>query len=412
MPQQNELTIGFHCTDGSASFAALTLKTSLATPEEIKSAIAASVTEWAKDSIAGESALRASLGVMTIADLFQADAFEDPDLRARLARNGVELVRATIAQPDVHLPYETVLTDRDQLTDDYGVSIFCERSIADEVDVQTETETIEDMAILDLDDIVLLCKKYGIDRASMDAPQDGVALWFQSTTPPEDAEFFEQGIRKQYSLHIHSVNADAPTPEDYRRIARAIGAPFQTALDKLIRASAAGAPSDDLVRHVHALAAEQAALINSNGYLEQSRFLQSQSAYAIEPRQQADDCVRSACLAQAERAIGQGFKACIEFIKSAAGESHATQFLLNQLNREPKVEDTLAALASDLQARNACLDEITHDAAADLASSINNRGIHAQLTFLRQTLGAEGLRTCLQGLQEELPHPSAERPRG
>lgn len=53
--------------------------------------------------------------------------------------------------------------------------------------------------------------RYGITPR---AENDGT-LWYCSETPPKDREFFEKGVEKYYSLHIHSL-----LPRHFRRINR------------------------------------------------------------------------------------------------------------------------------------------------------------------------------------------------
>lgn len=434
MPKTSEFTIGFNNAD--ASFAALKISTALPAASAIQDALTQAVTDWAKTTIAGEAALRMAAGDLTISDLFLANAFQDRDLRERLGRNGIEILDATILQPNDCIPFDKALTDADQLVDDYGISIFCERSSDDDSDIQTEVEAVIEMEILALTDVVHECKKYGIDRASMSQPQAGVSLLFQSTTPPEDREFFEQGVHKTYSLHIHSVNGASPTPEDYRRIGRAIGAPFLTPCDKLAKVCA----SNDAVKvllaaEVRRAATDLAELINLNGYLDQAQYLRSQPNLHVLPLQRIEDCVRAACQAQAEQAIQDGAHAAIEFIKSTEGETRANQIVLNLIGGTPTAESTevMEALLAEATACGADLDEMVydlahgrasiknnqseardgdddaHDAAADMAATINNQGPRAQLAFLLQEIGLTALRARLQ---QDATATQTDRPRG
>ena len=63
-----------------------------------------------------------------------------------------------------------------------------------------------------------LVHKYGFSEPSSSRLED--RMWFSTTSPREDRDYFENGERKFFSLHLHSVNGEPPTLEDYADIAR------------------------------------------------------------------------------------------------------------------------------------------------------------------------------------------------
>jgi len=87
-------------------------------------------------------------------------------------------------------------------------------------------DTKLDHATLDADELVRHAREYGISEPSSTDPAMTSHLWFRSTYPREDRAYFEQGVEKYYSLHIHEVNGHSPGPEDYQRIANLIDVRF------------------------------------------------------------------------------------------------------------------------------------------------------------------------------------------
>ena len=71
-----------------------------------------------------------------------------------------------------------------------------------------------------------LGQDYGLNLASASDPRHTPYLWFSSSTPREDRDYFEQGVHKYYSLHIHEVDSHRPEPADIQRIADLIGVRF------------------------------------------------------------------------------------------------------------------------------------------------------------------------------------------
>lgn len=63
-----------------------------------------------------------------------------------------------------------------------------------------------------------LVREYGFSNPSSTRLED--RMWFSSTSPREDRAYFEEGERRFFSLHLHLVNGEPPTLEDYADIAR------------------------------------------------------------------------------------------------------------------------------------------------------------------------------------------------
>ena len=80
------------------------------------------------------------------------------------------------------------------------------------------TAEIEREAV-DADELQRIGQDYGLDLPSASDPRHTPYLWFSSSTPREDQEYFGQGVHKYYSLHIHEVNGHRPEPADIQRIA-------------------------------------------------------------------------------------------------------------------------------------------------------------------------------------------------
>jgi hypothetical protein len=85
---------------------------------------------------------------------------------------------------------------------------------------EIERETV------DANELQRIGQDYGLDLPSASDPRHTPYLWFSSSTPREDQEYFEQGVHKYYSLHIHEVNGHRPEPADIQRIADLIGVRF------------------------------------------------------------------------------------------------------------------------------------------------------------------------------------------
>ena len=70
----------------------------------------------------------------------------------------------------------------------------------------------------DVDELQRLVRDFGISEPSSTRLDEW--MWFSSTSPREDRAYFEQGESRFFSLHLHSVNGEAPTLEDFADIAR------------------------------------------------------------------------------------------------------------------------------------------------------------------------------------------------
>ena len=70
----------------------------------------------------------------------------------------------------------------------------------------------------DVDELQRLVRDFGISEPSSTRLDE--RMWFSSTSPREDRAYFEQGESRFFSLHLHSVNGEAPTVEDFADIAR------------------------------------------------------------------------------------------------------------------------------------------------------------------------------------------------
>ena len=70
----------------------------------------------------------------------------------------------------------------------------------------------------DVDELQRLVRDFGISEPSSTRLDE--RMWFSSTSPREDRAYFEQRGSRFFSLHLHSVNGEAPTLEDFADIAR------------------------------------------------------------------------------------------------------------------------------------------------------------------------------------------------
>ena len=71
---------------------------------------------------------------------------------------------------------------------------------------------------VDFDELKRLVQDFGFSAPSSSHLQE--RMWFSTTTPKEDRAYFEEGERRFFSLHLHSVNGEEPTLDDYADIAR------------------------------------------------------------------------------------------------------------------------------------------------------------------------------------------------
>jgi len=162
---------------------------------------------------------------------------DTPDLekqRAALEHARRQAQNDMQAAKDQHFYTRLGLTEPETDTpeDRFVISIHCDRWTHDNLEAgETNDHEIEfDHASVDTDELVRHGREYGFSEPSCNDPQMSPEVWFRSTFPREDRAYFEQGVQKYYSLHIHEVNGKPPSPEDYQRVADLIGTRFDQAL--------------------------------------------------------------------------------------------------------------------------------------------------------------------------------------
>ena len=102
----------------------------------------------------------------------------------------------------------------------YNVSVTFE-IVTDESAEQTDAaergyeREREDM---DADELERLVREYGFSEPSCSSLTD--SMWFSTASPLQDRAYREKGEERFFSLHLHSVNGESPTLEDYADIAR------------------------------------------------------------------------------------------------------------------------------------------------------------------------------------------------
>lgn len=94
--------------------------------------------------------------------------------------------------------------------------LFSEESLeqgeAEERGYEVEKETF------DRDELERLIREYGFAEPSSSTLSH--PMWFSTTTPRQDRAHFEQGESRYFSLHLHEVNGEPPTLDDYADVAR------------------------------------------------------------------------------------------------------------------------------------------------------------------------------------------------
>ncbi|MYN13541.1 hypothetical protein GSY71_10380 [Pusillimonas sp. TS35] len=122
--------------------------------------------------------------------------------------------------------------DEDRPEDTFLISVYSEHWTHEDLEAgETNTRDIElDRVVVDADDLERHGQDYGLSELSCSDPRMSPDIWFSSTHPRQDRAYFEQGVQKYYSLHVHEVNGKRPTPEDYQRVGDLIGASFDHAL--------------------------------------------------------------------------------------------------------------------------------------------------------------------------------------
>lgn len=117
--------------------------------------------------------------------------------------------------------------------DSFLISIYYERWTHEDKDAgepsERGTEVVRE--VVNAAELEQYGRDYGISEPSASDPRATRHIWFRSTSPRNDREYFEQGIEKFYSLHIHEVNGREPKAEDYQKIANLIGVEFDSPID-------------------------------------------------------------------------------------------------------------------------------------------------------------------------------------
>lgn len=122
--------------------------------------------------------------------------------------------------------------DAERQEDTFLISVYSEHWTHEDLATgETNTRSIElDRITVNADDLERHGQDYGVTEPSCSGPCMSPDIWFSSTYPSQDRAYFEQDVQKYYSLHVHQVNGQRPTPEDYQRVADLIGARFDHAL--------------------------------------------------------------------------------------------------------------------------------------------------------------------------------------
>ena len=116
--------------------------------------------------------------------------------------------------------------------DTFLISVYSEHWTHEGLEAgETNTRDSElDRVVVNADDLERHGQYYGVSEPSCSDPGMSPNIWFSSAYPQQDRAYFEQGVQKYYSLHVHEVNGRRPTPEDYQRVADLVGARFDHAL--------------------------------------------------------------------------------------------------------------------------------------------------------------------------------------
>src|SRR5690606_11798726 len=129
--------------------------------------------------------------------------------------------RLGLRDPEAAPPQDTFLT-----------SVYSEHWTHEDLEVgETNTRDIElDRVTVDVADLERHGLDFSVTEPSCSDPRQSPDIWFSSTFPRQDRAYFDQGVQKSYSLHVHEVNGRRPTQEDYQRVADLVGARFDHAL--------------------------------------------------------------------------------------------------------------------------------------------------------------------------------------
>src|SRR5690554_4128171 len=102
----------------------------------------------------------------------------------------------------------------DRPEDTFLLSVYSEHWTHEALEAgETNTRDVElDRVTVDADDLERHSQDYGVTEPSCSDPRQSPDIWFSSTYPRHDRAYFEQGVQKYYSMHVHEVNGQRPTP--------------------------------------------------------------------------------------------------------------------------------------------------------------------------------------------------------
>lgn len=163
-------------------------------------------------------------------ETISAAATESHEAQSSDLVNAFARERSLSIQAQQQMPAELETQPKE---DEYVISIYSERWTEEDKEagepgerlVEVERETV------DADELQRYGWDHGISEASASDPRAAPHLWFFSTEPDMDREYFEEGIDKYYSLHIHEMNGREPGAEDYQKVANLIGVKFDRPIE-------------------------------------------------------------------------------------------------------------------------------------------------------------------------------------
>lgn len=117
--------------------------------------------------------------------------------------------------------------------DSYCISITYEASTPQDRDMGEPSERglVVERETVDAEQLASYARYHSISEPSCSDPRGAQNIWFSSSNPPEDREFFEKDLEKTFSLHVHSINGSEPESADYQAIANLIGAKFRNPME-------------------------------------------------------------------------------------------------------------------------------------------------------------------------------------
>lgn len=120
----------------------------------------------------------------------------------------------------------------DTVEDAFIVSVSYEKWTEEDRDAGEcgDRGLVVEREVFDTDDLMACARQYGFSQASASSPAMNPHIWFSTIEPTNDREYFENGVEKFYSLHVHSINGRELESEDFQRIANIIGVKFDNPL--------------------------------------------------------------------------------------------------------------------------------------------------------------------------------------